>query len=286
TSGVFNAPLPIGGNYWSGYTPTSVTNGIGSPPYAVPSGAGLSGYYDLYPLGSPRLLAPMTFASIGLPAGTVWTVTLNASDESQAVGGPIGFLEQNGEYSFRIGTVLGYTADPSVGILTVMGGSITATITFHKTLRSEYLVSFAQTGVASGSLWTVTVTQTGIGSGSSMGAAGPSWSFSDLGGAAVTLQFENGTYAYVLSAPSYQTVNGTFAVDGASIGVHASTQPVSAMGPPPAHPGTFPPGASAFVLILVVVAAAACLAAMSLLWLRGRRGRSPPTSSSPAQRGD
>jgi len=62
----------------------------------------------------------LTFVAIGLPSGTVWSVTLAGTLVSSALG-QITFSETNGTYGYTIGTVAGYSSSLSSGNVTVSG---------------------------------------------------------------------------------------------------------------------------------------------------------------------
>ncbi len=72
---------------------------------------------------------PVTFSETGLPNGTTWSVALNGTTRS-STGPAIQFTEVNGNYSFTIGTVSGYSANPPSGSVTVSGGPVSRTIAF------------------------------------------------------------------------------------------------------------------------------------------------------------
>jgi hypothetical protein len=71
----------------------------------------------------------VTFTESGLPTGMTWSVTLNSAQES-STGTSISFTETNGTYSFTVGSVTGYTASPSSGMVTVSGPTSPQSITF------------------------------------------------------------------------------------------------------------------------------------------------------------
>jgi hypothetical protein len=73
----------------------------------------------------------VTFTETGLPSGTSWSVTLNGVTKSSTTS-TITFTEPNGTYSYTIGTVAKYGANPCSGSVTVNGGSVAATVKFTK----------------------------------------------------------------------------------------------------------------------------------------------------------
>ncbi len=73
---------------------------------------------------------PVTFTESGLSSGTSWTVTLAGAANSTTAPNGIGFQEPNGTYSFSVGTVAGYSANPSTGSVTVNGAAASEAIAF------------------------------------------------------------------------------------------------------------------------------------------------------------
>ncbi len=80
----------------------------------------------------------ITFTEAGLASGTTWTVTLDGSTESATAGASISFLEPNGQYSYTIGGVTGYTSSASLASpLTVSGGNVAVTVTYTASSTSS-----------------------------------------------------------------------------------------------------------------------------------------------------
>ncbi len=156
---------------------------------------------------SPSVVATyaVTFTESGLPTGTSWTVSLGASPGSGSAPGSIAFSEPNGTYSFTIGSVAGYTANPSSGSVTVNGAAVTQAIAFSPSSAATYAVTFTETGLPSGTEWSVTV------SGSTASALAP---------AAVSLSEVNGTYSYTVGSVAGYTASpssGSVTVNGAAV---------------------------------------------------------------------
>jgi len=70
----------------------------------------------------------VTFTGSGLPSGANWSVTL-AGTTHFSTKASIAFTEANGSYPFTVGSVVGYTASPGSGSVTV-NGAVTLPITF------------------------------------------------------------------------------------------------------------------------------------------------------------
>ncbi len=143
----------------------------------------------------------VTFTETGLPSGTSWSVTLNGSTGG-STGSSIQFTEPNGTYSYTVGTVPGYTAAPPSGALTVDGANVDQGITF--TSSATYSVTFTETGLPSGTSWSVTL------NGSTGGSTGSSIQFTE----------PNGTYSYTVgTVPGYTAAppSGALTADGANV---------------------------------------------------------------------
>jgi len=123
----------------------------------------------------------ITFRETGLAFSTLWSVTLNGNTES-STSSLITFTIPKGTYSFTIGSVTGYTVSPSSGSLTVNGSNVNEAITFTPVSVKTYSVTFTETGLPSGILWSVKLN--GLTETSTNG----------------TIKFNetNGTYSYVI----------------------------------------------------------------------------------------
>jgi hypothetical protein len=96
----------------------------------------------------------VTFTESGLPSGTSWSVTLGGVPQSSTTNA-ITFTEPNGQYQFSVSPVSGYTASPSSGTITVNGQNVNQPITFSSS-SSTYTVTFSESGLPSGTSWSVT----------------------------------------------------------------------------------------------------------------------------------
>jgi YVTN family beta-propeller protein len=94
------------------------------------------------------------FRESGLPSGTTWTVTLNGSNESSSAR-QITFLEPNGTYPFVVDNVSGYTTSEESGFVVVNGSSVQVMIPFARTGPKTFPVAFTESGLPSGTEWTV-----------------------------------------------------------------------------------------------------------------------------------
>lgn len=95
---------------------------------------------------------PLTLTETGLPTGTNWTVAINrvlfssTNDWIQVPG-------SNGSYNFSVGVVPGYVDRPGTGVVRIAGAAAYQAITFSPT----YYLTFTESGLPSGSEWSVTL---------------------------------------------------------------------------------------------------------------------------------
>jgi len=148
-------------------------------------------------------LYPVTFTESGLPSGTGWSVALNGSSNSSS-SPAIGFSEPNGSYPFSVSGVAGYRAVPANGSINVTGTGATEGISFQPLAPEQFSVSFGETGLMSGTTWSVTVNGTAqTGSGST-----------------ISFSLPNGSYPFEIpNVPGYvpAPADGTLAVNGANL---------------------------------------------------------------------
>lgn len=147
---------------------------------------------------------PVSFAETGLPSGTAWSVTLNGATHNSTAPSISGFEEPNGSYAYTVRSLdPTFTALNGHGTLTVRGGAITVTIVFAEV---ESSVVFTETGLASGTSWSVT-----------LGATQESTTSSQ-----VPFTEPNGTYAFTVGVPRNYVVApsaGNVTVSGATVTV-------------------------------------------------------------------
>ncbi len=99
----------------------------------------------------------VTFSESGLASGTSWSVTFNGTPQSSTTTSIV-FVSPNGTYSYTIGTVTGYTiTSPSSGSVPVDGAAQTVDVTFEVTPPSTFSVTFTESGLPSGTSWSVTL---------------------------------------------------------------------------------------------------------------------------------
>ena len=145
----------------------------------------------------------VSFTESGLPTGLNWSVTLNGTTGSASTPGSIEFSEPNSTYAFTVGSVAGYTASPSSGSVTVNGAAVSEAIVFSPSVVAMYAVTFAESGLPTGTNWSVAL------SGVTQSGSGGSIAFMEA----------NGTYSFSIGAVSGYTASpsfGTVTVNGGS----------------------------------------------------------------------
>ncbi len=160
-----NSPLALvataGGLYGSTDLGTNwYTLRDGSVPWAVTGVAYDSGslFASTYGEGILRAALPLslvTFAESGLPPESSWSVALS-NDSLSSMSSNASFRVPNGTYAFTVGPVPGYVANPSSGYVTVNGKNVTEAVTFSKP-PATYTATFTETGLPSGTSWSVTL---------------------------------------------------------------------------------------------------------------------------------
>ncbi|MCI4373276.1 MAG: thermopsin family protease [Thermoplasmata archaeon] len=202
-----------GGNFWWDYGGSS--NPTGVLPYTEVVG-GVSQIIsggDSYPLVlSAAPVYTATFSESGLPAGTSWQITLNGIHSSTATS--IQLPLSNGSYPWTVGAVAGYLASPLNGTLLVAGAAVNVSVTFTPGPTS-YLVRFSETGLPSGTSWTVVLGSQTLSSSTAL----------------IDFQATNGTYSFAVHNVSGYVptpLSGQAMVQGASQVIpvsYASTTP-------------------------------------------------------------
>jgi YVTN family beta-propeller protein len=160
------------------------------------------GTISIITTGSTPSIYSATYTQSGLPTGTNWSVTINSQTLSSTTS-RITFNEANGTYTFTVGAVSGYTASPSSGSVTVNGANKTISITFTPSTAATYAVTFSESGLPSGTSWSVSLngtTKSGTGS--------------------IVFTEPNGAYSFSVGAvPGYtpSPSSGTITASGADV---------------------------------------------------------------------
>ncbi len=156
----------------------------------------------------------VTFSESGLPSGTSWSVTFNGTEQSSTTTSIV-FTTPNGSYSYSVGSVSGYTiTSPSSGTVPVSGAAQTVDVTYAATPPSTYAITFTESGLPSGTMWSVTLAS------------------STLTSTTTTIVFQEapGTYGYTVGAvtgftplPASGSVNTTTGAQSVSVTFSALT---------------------------------------------------------------
>jgi hypothetical protein len=156
----------------------------------------------------------VTFTETGLPTGTLWQVTLGSSTKSSN-STTIVFSELNNTYLYSVLPAGLYNPSPNGGTVTVAGAPVAETITFSTAPAGTYAVVFTASGLTTGTNWSVTI--------------GASTVYSD-GGATVTFNEANGSYAYTVNAVAGYTLEsptGNVQVTGQPAAVAVTFVPIT-----------------------------------------------------------
>ena len=147
----------------------------------------------------------VAFSESGLSKGTAWSVLVGGLTLTGNTSGLSTHLS-NGTYTFAVGALTGFSVSPPSGTVTVNGATASQAVQFVSTAVPTFGVSFTETGLPTGSDWTLDV------AGSSNAVASASYSTSLV----------NGSYSYSVTAPSGYVASpagGHFTVSGSSVAV-------------------------------------------------------------------
>jgi hypothetical protein len=210
---------------------------------------------------------PVTFTESGLPIGTLWTVTVDGMLASSRSAN-LTLLEPNGSYTYRVGTVSGWTPAPGTGSFSVTGGSASVSLSWTIVV---YTVTFTESGLPAGTLWNVSLSGTG--------RAGTT--------ASLSFTITNGTYSYTVNHVSgfdASPTSGPLTVNGSSVAVTIAFTAVTAPPPPTKGPNSsntvlgVPPLETALILAAIIIAA---VVAWAVLTRQGRRAPEPNDTPPP-----
>ena len=191
--------------------------------------SGTTANITLYPNGSLEEMAhfgelfSVTFAQTGLGAGVPWSVVVRNITYDSSSNGTIWLQLPNGTYGFEVNPVPGFHAVPVNSSLTVDGTTVTVTVYFYHPPPTSFPVTFTETGLPAGIVWSVTIRGT------------PYYSATD---GVISLSEPNGTYGFhVNPIAGYHPVpvNSSFTVVGEPVTVGITFY----HNPPPSFPITF-----------------------------------------------
>lgn len=182
------------------------------------------------------------FAETGLKSGTSWSVTFNGTEEN-STSDIITYSVTNGTYSYTVASISGYTVSPSSGSITVNGKNYTQSVTFTAISHpvTKYTVTFKESGLPSGTSWSVTF----------------NGSMSVSSNSSIAYTVPNGTYSYSIGSVSGYTVSkssGSVTVNGSNVTVNVTFSKSTSVTQPSKSPLS---GTTLYIIIGVVVAVVA-----------------------------
>ena len=182
----------------------------------------------------------ITFTESNLPNGSTWYVNITESNGTVYHSGAItsssySFQSTNGSYKYTI-TTSDHTFKPSVssGSFTVNGSSASESISFLKL----YAATFIETGLSSGTSWSVTLNGTTLSSTTNT----------------ITFSEPNGTYSYTIGKISGYNISkssGSLTINGKNATQSITFSSVPSTTPPPKKSSP-PSGISSYELYGIV----------------------------------
>lgn len=197
---------------------------------------------------------PVVFRESGLGAGTNWSIMLGAVTEFSSTT-EIDFSEPNGTYSFTARTLPGWTSPHVAGSISIDGSGLSVLLQWT---RIYYNVTFSESGLPSGTQWSVTV------NGTSLTPASQS----------IVTEEPNGTYQFLVDPLLGYTVTprtGSISVRGGPELEYVTFKIVDSptvRGPTPPLVLGFPSLEGSFVVGVII--SASVIAVLSWAYLSGR----------------
>jgi hypothetical protein len=226
----------------------------------VVDGSGTSTPLTFTPI--PPTLYAITFSETGLALGSGtanWSISLAGHELTSSTSTAV-FNESNSSYLYSVGPVRGYAATPASGNVTVDGLAQLISISFSTLPAPTYAITFEESGLATGTNWSVTL------GGVTRASTGLTDAFSEVNGSYSFVVHSVGGYTFSTSAAEVQlaganqTVLVTFTATSSGTGSNGFL------------------GLSGIDWAVVVVVVLVLAAAGGWLVLRGRR---PPADRSP-----
>ncbi len=200
----------------------------------------------------------VSFSEIGLPSGSTWYVNLSNGQTFASSTNTITFSEPNGTYTFTIATnAIGYAPSQPSGSFTVNGVNVQESVIFTQIM---YSVSFTESGLPSGTSWSVTLnglTETSMNS-------------------TIMFKVPYGTYTYSISIPSgYKTSkpSGTITTNqsSTSVSIVVSATSTSSTTVPPTQTS------SNYYLLIVIIAVIVVIAIVAgIILMKGKKKKGGP----------
>ncbi len=157
----------------------------------------------LHPAMAPPLLPDsyvLSFNESGLPSGANWSVSVNGTSQN-STNSSISFIEPNGTYAWALTPIPGYTTSWN-GSAVVNGTNVTVNVPFSAV---TYPVTFDETGLPGGSLWSVVL----------------NYGYQETANSSLVFEEPNGTYDWTVGPEAGYTTqwSGTVAVDATNVTV-------------------------------------------------------------------
>ncbi len=99
----------------------------------------------------------VTVQETGLTSGTSWSATVGTQTLSSTTNSIVFAEEPNGTYNFSVSFEAGHSVTPSNGTLTVAGSDVTQSVTYAAFTGPTADVYFNETGLVTGTAWSVVV---------------------------------------------------------------------------------------------------------------------------------
>lgn len=195
--------LATGTNYTFQLETTDTCSGAANCNSTTPGSSTYSNFVNVTTASTSHPSFVVSFDESGLAAGTSWSVSLAGATNSSS-GTSIQFTMPNGTFSYTVGSVAGYTSSPSSGSVTVSGAATSASVAFNAVAAAKYPVSFDESGLPSGTSWSVSV------SGASQSSTVSNLSFSEPNG---SHSFSVGSVSGYIAHPS----SGSVTVAGTAV---------------------------------------------------------------------
>jgi YVTN family beta-propeller protein len=206
----------------------------------------------------------VTFLEMGLPQGTLWSVTLEGFAEASRASG-IYFAEANGSHLFTVGSVSSFSATPASGAVVVAGGPVTQNVTFsHAPAALTALLVASPASVPVGRLSDLTTTTSG-------GTPPFTYRYQGLPGGCATQNLS--------TLPCTPTTAGSYNVSVVvtdAAGKRATANTTLTVAAAPGSSGSSGSTSTLLWLVLILIVVGIILAV-----LRSRRRRPPDVPSSP-----
>ena len=184
-----------------------IHNGYRASPYS--STVNVTGANVTVRISFSIVTYPVTFSESGLPSGVIWSVEISGLSQ-QTNSTSMTFNVSNGTHPFTA-SAPGWRPSPSSAMITVNGTPVKEAIAFA---LATYSINFTETGLPSGTAWSVTFNGTASSSSASN----------------ISFTAPNGTYSYeVANVAGYSSSlsSGNITVNGSSVRAEILFSPVT-----------------------------------------------------------